>query len=51
MAKKALEKMSVEEIKNYYETKGLIMGAVFAFILLAIALVGFFIGFNGVVIQ
>jgi len=47
MAKK-LEKMSIEEIKEYYENRALIMGAVFAFALLAIAFLGFFVGFNGV---
>ncbi len=47
MAKK-VEKMSVEEMKDYYETRGIIIGAVFGFILLGIAILGFFIGFNGV---
>lgn len=47
MAKK-LEKMSLEEIKEYYEKKALIMGAAFAFVLLGIAFLGFFVGFNGV---
>ena len=47
MAKK-LEKMSAEEIKSYYENRALIVGAVFAFILLGIAFLGFFIGFNGI---
>ena len=47
MAKK-IEKMNIEEIKDYYEKRALIMGTVFAFILLAIAFLGFFVGFNGV---
>ena len=47
MAKK-FEKMSVEDIKEYYENRALIVGAIFAFILLGIAFLGFFIGFNGV---
>ena len=47
MAKK-LEKMNLEELKQYYENRALIIGAVFAFVLLAIAFLGFFIGFNGV---
>ena len=47
MAKK-IEKMSIEEIKEYYEGRAIIIGTVFAFILLAIAFIGFFVGFNGV---
>lgn len=50
MAKKSIEKMSVQEIKEYYETKGLIMGVIFGFFMLAIALLGFFMGFNGWII-
>lgn len=47
MAKK-LEKMTTEEMKEYYEGRALMLGAVFAFILLGIAFLGFFVGFNGV---
>jgi len=47
MAKK-IEKMTIDEIKEYYESRALIIGAVFAFILLGIAFLGFFVGFNGV---
>lgn len=46
MAKK-LEKMSGEEIKEYYEKRAYIIGSVFAFVLLAIAFIGFFLGFKG----
>ena len=47
MAKK-VEKMSADEIRDYYEKRAYIIGSVFAFVLLAIAFIGFFIGFNGV---
>ena len=47
MAKKE-EKINIEQMKSYYENRALILGAVFAFVLLAIAFLGFFIGFNGV---
>lgn len=50
MAKRNVEKMSVSELKNYYETRGLILGAVFAFFLLIVTLIGFFLGFKGIVI-
>lgn len=46
--KKNLEKMSIEEIKEYYEKRSLIYGAIFAFVLLVVALLGFFIGFQGI---
>ncbi len=46
MAKK-LEKMSSEEIREFYEKRAYIIGSVFAFVLLAIAFIGFFLGFKG----
>ena len=45
---KKLEKMSLQEIKEYYERRALIFGALFAFALLAIAFFGFFLGFKGI---
>ncbi len=41
-------KIDIDEIKEYYERRAMIIGAIFAFILLSIAFLGFFIGFNGV---
>jgi len=46
MAKK-LEKMTNAEIRDYYEKRAYIIGSVFAFVLVAIAIIGFFVGFNG----
>ena len=45
--KRDLNKMSKEEIKSYYEKRAYIIGAAFAFILLLIAFIGFFLGFSG----
>jgi hypothetical protein len=47
MARKQIEKMTQEEIKEYYENRAILYGALFAFVLLAIAFIGFFLGFNG----
>lgn len=47
MARKQIEKMTQEEIKEYYENKAILYGVIFAFTLLAIAFIGFFLGFNG----
>lgn len=47
MARKQIEKMNQEEIKEYYENRAVLYGALFAFALLAIAFIGFFLGFNG----
>ena len=46
MAKK-LEKMTNEEIREYYEKRAYLIGSVFAFVLLAMAFIGFFVGFKG----
>ena len=47
MARKQIEKMTQEEIKEYYENRAIHYGALFAFVLLTIAFIGFFLGFNG----
>lgn len=47
MARKQIEKMTQEEMKEYYENRAILYGALFAFILLAITFIGFFLGFNG----
>ena len=47
MARKQIEKMTQEEMKEYYENRAIHYGALFAFILLAITFIGFFLGFNG----
>lgn len=47
MARKQIEKMTQEEMKEYYENRAILYGAIFAFILLAITFIGFFLGFNG----
>jgi len=47
MARKQIEKMTQAEMKEYYENRAILYGALFAFILLAITFIGFFLGFNG----
>lgn len=50
MAKKDLGKMTAQELKEYYEMRGLVIGLLFGLLLLAIAIGGFFVGFNGWII-
>ncbi len=45
--KRDINKMTKEEIRAYYEKRAYIMGALFAFLLLLIAFLGFFFGFRG----
>ena len=42
------KKMTEEDLRYYYERKGIIYGAIFALVILVIAAVGFYLGFNGI---